>query len=107
MRRICYPSCSPNSIRSTSLSTTACTRTSICCLNSGRHMLVRVQAVEHMLFEFRTAWPYLCDGGILLSDDTDWNEAFAEFAAAVQCSPVMFNFRVGAIRKPLTLTLLS
>jgi len=62
---------------------------------------------EHMLFEFRTAWPYLCDGGILLSDDTDWNEAFAEFAAAVQCSPVMFNFRVGAIRKPLTLTLLS
>src|SRR5207245_10685715 len=55
---------------------------------------------EHMLFEFRTAWPHLCDGGILLSDDTDWNEAFLEFATAIKCPTVMFNFRVGAIRKP-------
>jgi hypothetical protein len=54
---------------------------------------------DHMLFEYRMAWPHLRAGGILLSDDTDWNAAFAEFAAAVQCSPVMFNFRVGAIRK--------
>ena len=54
---------------------------------------------DHMLFEYRMAWPHLRAGGILLSDDTDWNAAFAEFAAAVQSSPVMFNFRVGAIRK--------
>ena len=56
---------------------------------------------EHMLFEFRTAWPRLRAGGFLLSDDTDWNTAFPEFAALVQCPRVMFNFRVGAIRKPL------
>lgn len=54
---------------------------------------------EHMLFEFRTAWPYLKVGGILLSDDTDWNRAFPEFAAQAHCPRTMFNFRVGAIRK--------
>ncbi len=55
---------------------------------------------EHMLFEYRTAWPHLRGGGVLLSDDTDWNQAFPEFAASVRCAPLMFNFRVGAIRKP-------
>ncbi len=35
---------------------------------------------EHMMFEFRTAWPHLRAGGILLSDDTDWNTAFPEFS---------------------------
>lgn len=54
---------------------------------------------DHMLFEYGTAWPYLRGGGILLSDDTDWNEAFPEFATTVKCPTVMFNFRVGAIRK--------
>lgn len=54
---------------------------------------------EHMLFEYRTAWPYLQPGGMLLSDDTDFNTAFSEFAAEVNCPLVMFNFRVGAIRK--------
>jgi predicted O-methyltransferase YrrM len=56
---------------------------------------------EHMLLEYRAAWPHLRAGGILLSDDTDWNTAFPEFTALVQCSRIMFNFRVGAIRKPL------
>ena len=55
---------------------------------------------DHMLFEYRTAWPHQRDGGVLLSDDTDWNKAFPEFAASVRCAPIMFNFRVGAIRKP-------
>lgn len=56
---------------------------------------------EHMMFEYRAAWPHLRAGGILLSDDTDWNTAFPEFTALVQCPRIMFNFRVGAIRKPL------
>ena len=56
---------------------------------------------EHMMFEYRTVWPHLRNGGILLSDDTDWNQAFPEFAASVRCTPIMFNFRVGAIRTPL------
>ncbi len=54
---------------------------------------------EHMMFEFQTAWPNLRDGGIMVSDDTDWNDAFADFAASVNRTPVMFNYRVGAIRK--------
>lgn len=55
---------------------------------------------DHMLFEYRTAWPHLRVGGILLSDDTDFNAAFPEFAAEVHRPTVMFNFRVGLIRKP-------
>ena len=58
-----------------------------------------LHSYDHMMFEFRTAWPQLRDGGILLSDDTDWNSAFAEFAAQMQCRPIFFNYRVGAIRK--------
>jgi len=55
---------------------------------------------DHMLFEYQTAWPHIRAGGILLSDDTDFNAAFPEFAASIDCPTVMFNFRVGAIRKP-------
>ena len=55
---------------------------------------------DHMLFEYRTAWPHVRAGGILLSDDTDFNTAFPEFAATINRPTVMFNFRVGAIQKP-------
>ena len=55
---------------------------------------------EHMLFEFRCAWPYIMHDGYLPCDDTDWNPAFVEFAREVHVPPVMFNFRVGAIKKP-------
>lgn len=37
---------------------------------------------ECMRDEFATAWPALRPGGLLVSDDTSWNEAFAEFAVA-------------------------
>jgi predicted O-methyltransferase YrrM len=33
---------------------------------------------EHMKFEYETVWPYLADGGLLLSDDILWNKAFYE-----------------------------
>ena len=59
-----------------------------------------LHSYDHMLFEYVTAWPHLREGGILLSDDRDWNRAFPEFALRVHCSPIMFNYRVGAIRKP-------
>lgn len=54
---------------------------------------------EHMMFEFRTAWPRLRESGLLLADDCDWNPAFREFATGVGAPTVMFNARVGAIRK--------
>ena len=58
-----------------------------------------LHSYNHMMFEFRTAWPYLRSGGVLLSDDTDWNEAFTEFASEVGVSGLLFNQRIGAIRK--------
>ena len=70
-----------------------------------------LHSYEHMLFEFRTAWPHLRDGGVLCSDDTDSGilfldgkpgpSAFTDFVAEVNCPGVIFNNRrVGAIRKP-------
>lgn len=59
---------------------------------------------EHMMFEYRTVWPYLRQGGILISDDTDLNTALSDFAAYTRCPYVIFNFRprqggAGAMRK--------
>jgi len=34
---------------------------------------------EHMSFEFRTAWEYLHEGGVLITDDIDQNRAFDDF----------------------------
>jgi len=34
---------------------------------------------EHMIWEFRTAWKYLCPGGLFLSHDVGVNEAFFDF----------------------------
>jgi predicted O-methyltransferase YrrM len=34
---------------------------------------------EHMMFEFRTVWPLLKPGALLLSHDVHWNRAFRDF----------------------------
>ncbi|MGH7206385.1 MAG: class I SAM-dependent methyltransferase [Nitrospiraceae bacterium] len=60
-----------------------------------------LHSYDHMLFEFRTAWPHLRGGGVICSDDIDANLAFADFAAEVNCPGEIFNNqRVGVIRKP-------
>jgi predicted O-methyltransferase YrrM len=38
---------------------------------------------ECMTFEFSAVMPRLRDGGVLVSDDADWNSAFKDFAAKV------------------------
>lgn len=59
-----------------------------------------LHSYDHMLFEYRTAWPYLSPNGVLLSDDIDYNDAFPHFISEVQGVPVIFNDKVGALKKP-------
>ena len=38
---------------------------------------------EHMCFEFKTAWPFIRSGGLLMSDDVFCHNAFQDFAKSV------------------------
>jgi hypothetical protein len=40
-------------------------------------------------FEYRAAWPRIRDGGALVSDDANFSDAFASFAADIQAAPIM------------------
>lgn len=53
---------------------------------------------ENMMFEFRTAWSYIRNGGLLVSDDTHMNRSFFDFAGEVNRKPVRF-YLLSAIRK--------
>ena len=54
---------------------------------------------EHMLWEFREAYPHLRSGGLLLSDDAKWNLAFAEFAREVAAPRAKILRGVGFLQK--------
>ncbi len=58
-----------------------------------------LHSYDHMLFEYQTAWPYLKQNGILLSDDIDYNNAFADFTGEINGIPITFNEKVGALKK--------
>jgi predicted O-methyltransferase YrrM len=52
---------------------------------------------EHQSFEYRTVWPHVVEGGLLLSDDIFWSAAFHHFARSKSVSYVnLGNF--GTIR---------
>jgi predicted O-methyltransferase YrrM len=34
---------------------------------------------EHMTWEYKIIWPHLKSNGVLISDDTNWNESFKDF----------------------------
>jgi predicted O-methyltransferase YrrM len=53
---------------------------------------------ENMLFEFRTVYPKLREGGVLLADNVDWNSAFFDFARSVDRKPTVF-YNFGGMRK--------
>jgi len=53
---------------------------------------------RNMMFEFTSAWPHLRKGGMLISDDTEWNNAFSDFAIERGQTGIELG-RLGAIIK--------
>lgn len=53
---------------------------------------------EFMMFEFETAWAHLRKGGVMLSDDINWNQSFFDFAARAGAQAVSFA-AFGGMRK--------
>lgn len=54
---------------------------------------------EHMIWEFRVAYPHLPPGGLLFADDALWNDSFADFAREVHASQARILRGVGFLRK--------
>lgn len=46
---------------------------------------------EHMMFEFKTAWPFVRRGGLLVSDDIATNESFFDFAKQQKKEPLVIG----------------
>lgn len=56
---------------------------------------------DHMIWEFRTVYPYLRQGGLLTSDDVDWNNAFSDFTQECHLSTAsIVRHRLGVVEKP-------
>jgi len=54
---------------------------------------------ECMHFEFETAWRALREGGVLVADDWDWNDAFMELAQETNRTPVTLGEKLAMLRK--------
>jgi hypothetical protein len=54
---------------------------------------------ETQKFEYETAWVYLREGGLLLSDDTGVTPAFSEFAREAQGTSFVYGGRFGILVK--------
>lgn len=54
---------------------------------------------EHMLWEYRIAYPHIRPGGLLFSDDAEWNSAFPEFALEVAAPRAKILRGVGFLQK--------
>lgn len=54
---------------------------------------------DHMLWEYRVAYPHLRPGGLLCSDDANWNSAFPEFALEVAAPHAKILRGVGFLQK--------
>jgi predicted O-methyltransferase YrrM len=54
---------------------------------------------EHMLWEYRAAFPHVRPGGLLFSDDALWNPAFPEFSTEVGANRARILRGVGFLQK--------
>jgi len=54
---------------------------------------------ECMRFEFEAAWPALREGGALVADDWNWNDAFSELAESAGREPVTLGKKLALLRK--------
>ena len=54
---------------------------------------------DHMMWEYRTAFPYLRPGGLLFSDDAAWNSAFSEYCREVAAKHGRILRGVGFLQK--------
>lgn len=54
---------------------------------------------ENMKWEYRTVWPYLRRGGLLLSHDIEQNEAFSEFCQEIEGHSFTYKGGFGGIVK--------
>jgi predicted O-methyltransferase YrrM len=54
---------------------------------------------DHMLWEYRAAFPYLRPGGLLFSDDAEWNSAFTEFCPEVAAKHWRILRGIGVLQK--------
>ena len=54
---------------------------------------------EHMFWEYRSAYPHLREGGLLVSDDAMWNSAFREFAHEMRARQAQIIRGVGFLQK--------
>ncbi|MEM2045603.1 MAG: class I SAM-dependent methyltransferase [Candidatus Bathyarchaeia archaeon] len=54
---------------------------------------------QNMYFEYRTVYPYLKIGGLLLPHDINLNNAFIDFAAKINARPIILKKGLGAIIK--------
>lgn len=58
---------------------------------------------KNMMYEFDTAWPYIANGGFLISDDIGDNNAFYDFSEKMKLTPLILKQKedsvLGIIRK--------
>lgn len=50
---------------------------------------------KNMMFEFETAWPYIVNGGFLISDDIGDNNAFHDFCTKMNLDPIILKQQSG------------
>ena len=55
---------------------------------------------EDMKFEFETSYPHIRSGGLLLSDDADFNAAFPECAKTFRPKSARIIRNLGIMKKP-------